>query len=133
MSRGAIDIGSHTATHPDLTRIPPDVAEEEIRTSRQIIEDRLGREVSAFAYPFGRSNSSVRVLVAREYDCACSTRLGVVGASSALDQLQRIEMHYFSSRKRFTALLRGRASSYLAVRRFLRLVRSVADPILSSA
>jgi peptidoglycan/xylan/chitin deacetylase (PgdA/CDA1 family) len=126
MSRGGIDIGSHTVLHPDLTRIRPTRAEHEIRMSRRIIEGRLGRAVTAFAYPFGHSNAEVRAMVEREYECACSTRLGMVDSGSAPYRLQRIEMYYFAPEARFESLLRGQADSYLAVRRTLRLVRGWA-------
>lgn len=126
MAQGGIDIGSHTATHPDLTSLPLDAAENEIRSSRRTIEDRLSRAVTAFAYPFGRSSAALRALVEREYECACSARLGMVGEGSSLYSLKRIEMYYFSSDARFASLIQGEADSYLTVRRMLRLMRGVA-------
>ncbi len=123
MACGGIDIGSHTVTHPDLTRLQPEEAETEIRSSRRMIEDRLGRLVSSFAYPFGRSNAGIRALVEREYRCACSARLGMVDQASTPYLLKRIEMYYFSSDARFESLIRGEANSYLAVRRILRFLR----------
>jgi glycosyltransferase involved in cell wall biosynthesis len=46
-------IGAHTHTHPVLTAIPFERAKEEIRISKQIVEDILQRKVTDFAYPFG--------------------------------------------------------------------------------
>ena len=123
MACGGVDIGSHTLTHPDLTRLRPEEVENEIRSSRRMIEDRLGRLVSSFAYPFGRSNAGIRALVEGEYRCACSARLGMVDQSSTPYLLKRIEMYYFSSDARFESLIRGKADSYLALRRILRLLR----------
>jgi hypothetical protein len=46
-------IGAHTHTHPNLAAVPLDQAKDEIRTSKQVLEDILGKPVSDFAYPFG--------------------------------------------------------------------------------
>jgi peptidoglycan/xylan/chitin deacetylase (PgdA/CDA1 family) len=55
MTREGISIGSHTMTHPILSRIPLKEAEWEIFESKRIIESRLGKQVRLFAYPNGRS------------------------------------------------------------------------------
>src|SRR6185369_12201310 len=41
MHRHGIAIGSHTLTHPDLTRLPLNRIETEIERSKRIIEERL--------------------------------------------------------------------------------------------
>jgi peptidoglycan/xylan/chitin deacetylase (PgdA/CDA1 family) len=125
MARGGIDFGSHTVTHPDLTRLRADAVQKEIRDSKRTIEDRLGQAVTAFAYPFGRSTAAVRVGVELEYKCACSARLGAVSRDAALFRLRRIDMHYFSSEARFASLIRGGGEAYLAARSTLRLVRGL--------
>jgi peptidoglycan/xylan/chitin deacetylase (PgdA/CDA1 family) len=50
-----ISFAAHTHTHPILTRIPLDEAEQEISRSRHIIEQETGCPVQFFAYPNGRS------------------------------------------------------------------------------
>jgi peptidoglycan/xylan/chitin deacetylase (PgdA/CDA1 family) len=49
-----MDIGSHTYTHPNLARLSPAEAEDELRTSKELISDRLGYAIDLFAYPFGK-------------------------------------------------------------------------------
>jgi peptidoglycan/xylan/chitin deacetylase (PgdA/CDA1 family) len=49
-----MDIGSHTYSHPNLARLSRDETEEELRTSRDLISDRLGAAIDLFAYPFGK-------------------------------------------------------------------------------
>jgi hypothetical protein len=44
---------AHTHTHPVLTSLPPHLAQEEIRKSKEELEQILGRPVLHFAYPFG--------------------------------------------------------------------------------
>ncbi len=52
-------IGSHTKTHPDLTRIPIHKAKEEILNSKIELENKLGEKVHFLSYPFGRYNDTV--------------------------------------------------------------------------
>jgi peptidoglycan/xylan/chitin deacetylase (PgdA/CDA1 family) len=48
-----IRIGSHSVNHYCLALLSRDQVQEEVRGSRQILEDRLGLPVNVFAYPFG--------------------------------------------------------------------------------
>src|SRR5262249_56671775 len=57
-------VGSHGLGHADLSRLPADRVAEEVVTSKQLLEDTVGVEVSAFAYPYGRASREVRGLVA---------------------------------------------------------------------
>ncbi len=54
-----IEIGSHTRTHRDLTRLPDDERQREIADARKIIEDKLGRKVTSLALPFGSGTADV--------------------------------------------------------------------------
>jgi len=53
MAANGITFGSHSHTHPILSRMPLDEAKEEIATSKKILEEHLGREVKHFAIPNG--------------------------------------------------------------------------------
>ena len=52
VSTGLVTIGAHTHTHPDLSNAPPGTALEELTTSKNMIEGRLGVSCRHFAYPF---------------------------------------------------------------------------------
>jgi peptidoglycan/xylan/chitin deacetylase (PgdA/CDA1 family) len=54
MAANGITIGSHSHTHPILTRMLLQKAKEEILNSKKIIEENLGIQVKHFAYPNGR-------------------------------------------------------------------------------
>jgi len=58
-ARAGVEIGSHTCTHRDLTRLPPDEVQRELLLSKREIEDRLGREVISLALPFGAATLEV--------------------------------------------------------------------------
>lgn len=48
-----IEIGSHTVSHPALSRVRPDRLAEEIGGSKRRIEQELGHPVVSFCYPNG--------------------------------------------------------------------------------
>lgn len=49
-----MNIGAHTVTHPNLATLAPSAARTEIESGKLELEDRLGIEVTEFAYPFGK-------------------------------------------------------------------------------
>lgn len=48
-----VNIGAHTRTHPILSRCDSARIVEEVAGSKRVIEEQLGRPVSAFCYPNG--------------------------------------------------------------------------------
>jgi len=44
--------GSHTVTHPQLSGLSKDAIEKEVVDSKIAIEDKTGRQVDSFAYPY---------------------------------------------------------------------------------
>jgi len=50
-------VGAHTLSHPMLSQSAPDVAWSEISESKHSLEEALGQEIWALAYPFGDSSS----------------------------------------------------------------------------
>jgi peptidoglycan/xylan/chitin deacetylase (PgdA/CDA1 family) len=50
---GVIGIGAHTVSHPVLSSLPPQTAAQEIRQSKNDLQEILGGEVVSFAYPYG--------------------------------------------------------------------------------
>jgi peptidoglycan/xylan/chitin deacetylase (PgdA/CDA1 family) len=57
-----IEFGSHGRSHQILTRMAIDEARDELLTSRQLIEERLGRKVVSFAYPNGDYSGEIKRL-----------------------------------------------------------------------
>ncbi len=52
------EVGSHSCTHKDLTRLTDGVLKEELIRSKKLLEDITGIEVEALSFPFGRYNMS---------------------------------------------------------------------------
>ena len=65
MAQDGITFGSHSFTHPILSRMPVEKAKEEIFKSKKILEEHLGVEVKHFAFPNGGENDFSEEL--REY------------------------------------------------------------------
>lgn len=51
---GLITIGAHTISHPILSRVDNAQARHEIMQSKQMIEQKIGKNVDYFAYPNGQ-------------------------------------------------------------------------------
>lgn len=72
------EIGAHTMSHPHLPALAPERARAEIFDSKRMLEDRFGREVRHFCYPYGDYNGPVRDLVeAAGYASACTVAPGI--------------------------------------------------------
>lgn len=63
MSGEGVVFGSHSLSHPRLTQIADDRLWIEISDSKKTIEDRTGKEVSFFCYPYGDFNEKVIEMV----------------------------------------------------------------------
>ena len=59
----SFEIGAHTMTHPHLTKVPTEVARQEIVQSKKVLEDMLGTVVQSFCYPAGYFNAEVEHMV----------------------------------------------------------------------
>lgn len=91
------EIGSHTLTHPFLTRLSLKKAGEEISASKKKLEDCFGRSVRHFCYPYGDWNPAVRdLVVAAGYETACTTEFGVNTKATPPFELKRILVRYQS-------------------------------------
>lgn len=59
-----VRIGSHSLTHPFFSKIDRSHLWNELVTSKSLLEDRLGIEVSSIAYPYGDFDSRSKLMVA---------------------------------------------------------------------
>ncbi len=86
-----IEIGSHTLTHPFLTKIPPAEARKEIEDSKKLLEDKLGVEVISFCYPYGDYNEAVvRMVRDAGYQYAFTTTKGSYAQSPSQWEIRRV-------------------------------------------
>ena len=82
-------VGSHGASHADLTRV--ETVEDALAASRQELERRLGSPVPLLAYPHGRRDERVRrAAEAAGYRAAYTTDPGRNGAGTSPFDLRRV-------------------------------------------
>ena len=105
------DIGSHSLTHPYLTRLGVEEARREITDSRKQLEDLFGRRIEHFCYPYGDWNQVVHDLTREAgYQTACTTVPGVNTPADSPFALKRFTARYPSrSFKAIWSRLRGGA------------------------
>jgi peptidoglycan/xylan/chitin deacetylase (PgdA/CDA1 family) len=65
MQEAGVDFQSHSWAHHDLTRLSEAECVRDLRESRELLSDLLGRPVSLLAYPRGRHTAHVRRAAAR--------------------------------------------------------------------
>jgi peptidoglycan/xylan/chitin deacetylase (PgdA/CDA1 family) len=107
LSAEGIEVGSHTVTHPWLSRIALERARAEVRDSKAQLEDLLGRQIEHFAYPYGDYSEAVREGVEEAgYSAACSTRWGKRHTEADLYDLRRVEITGRDSLLQFALKLR---------------------------
>jgi peptidoglycan/xylan/chitin deacetylase (PgdA/CDA1 family) len=92
LESGAI-AGSHTCSHPTLSKIPIENAVTEIRESKQIIERHTRQEVLHFAYPYGKETDyspEVKRELQEVYRTSVTAIDGVNMPGEDLHELRRI-------------------------------------------
>jgi peptidoglycan/xylan/chitin deacetylase (PgdA/CDA1 family) len=83
-----IEVGAHTVTHPQLDTLPITAVDRELRQSKEVLEDALGRRVRHLAYPHGYNSRAVRAAARRAgYASAVAVRHAL---SSPIDEPYRI-------------------------------------------
>ena len=88
-------IGSHSLSHPRLTRLTARDAREEIFTSKKKLEDMFGIPITHFCYPYGEFNPAVRDLVMEAgYESACTVQYGVNTPNTPAFELNRITVRH---------------------------------------
>jgi peptidoglycan/xylan/chitin deacetylase (PgdA/CDA1 family) len=119
----AILLGAHSITHPDLRALDDRELLHEVRDSRLEIEQKTGRAVSTFAYPYGAVDFRTADLVRREFTVGCGTRLRFAGPDADPALLPRLDTYYLESARWFARPFSARTRVYIGFRRLLREAR----------
>jgi peptidoglycan/xylan/chitin deacetylase (PgdA/CDA1 family) len=118
-----VRFAAHTRTHPRLDRCEDRQRIEELRGSRDAIEQRLGEPCRLLAYPYGAASSRVREVARDHFDAAFGTRLDVARPEEDAFDISRIDAYYLRSPRVREALISGDWAGWLRRRRALRGVR----------
>ncbi|MAE60657.1 MAG: hypothetical protein CMJ49_04775 [Planctomycetaceae bacterium] len=118
-----VEIGAHTVSHADVSRIAPARLETEIEACREPIRTELNVDPMTFAYPFGRVSVAAACVVGGFYRAAVTTALRRARMDFAHD-LPRVDMYYFRDEPDLCPVVSGERDRYLTWRRMGRMVRS---------
>jgi peptidoglycan/xylan/chitin deacetylase (PgdA/CDA1 family) len=100
MDSAWISIGSHTVSHPILPHVADEGLAQELSLSREVLSEKLGREIKTFCYPNGDAASrEFAAAKSAGYSVAVTTELRLSNSSDNAVALPRIdaepEMHRF--------------------------------------
>lgn len=105
---GVMSIQSHTATHPDLTKITD--YEYELKQSKDKIEKITGKPVIALAYPYGNFNDKVVAETKKYYLFGLTTTPELFSEKNIKDELYllpRIYIKYSTTLADFAKIVDG--------------------------
>jgi peptidoglycan/xylan/chitin deacetylase (PgdA/CDA1 family) len=110
MQKGGIEFGSHTVSHPVLSRLRDDELRRELSLSRRELEQRLGRQVELLAYPVGGETDFDDRVVGVARECGYRMALTYVSGTNAWPpddcyRLRRLHVERYTTRARFTGML----------------------------
>lgn len=92
MTGDGMNIGSHTISHPDLTKLSPEKARKEIWESKAKFKE-WGIEAKDFAYPAGKYNEEVVKMVKEAgYQSAVTTQSGKAKNTDDFLSLPRVRV-----------------------------------------
>jgi peptidoglycan/xylan/chitin deacetylase (PgdA/CDA1 family) len=97
MLTGGVCFGSHTVTHPILTRVSQEDVNRELFASKQIIESNIGEGIESLAYPNGQRTDFDKFVKecakAAGYRNACTTISGYNTGETHPFELKRFCIH----------------------------------------
>lgn len=95
MQQDGVSFGSHTLSHPAISKLSPAALDHELRASKLVLEERLGVEVQDFAYPFGKPadyENTPGVVERCGYRTATTTNWGINTPGVNLHELRRVSI-----------------------------------------
>lgn len=118
-----VEIGGHTRTHADVSRLTSQGLEDEIMGGAERIRTELGRAPAVFAYPFGAVSDPAVRLVATRFAWGCTTEMRSLTGNEARALLPRLDMFYLREQGQLERWGTARFRYHLRLRAGARLVR----------
>jgi peptidoglycan/xylan/chitin deacetylase (PgdA/CDA1 family) len=123
LAAAGVELGAHGVTHADLTSLAALAAHGEIIASKRAIEERVGCQVTSFAFPYGTSNRGLRSAVSQHYELAVGVTFRRATPHSDPFYLPRIDMRYFGRLSGWPEYLKRPTTWRLTCLRVLRGIR----------
>lgn len=78
LKNSGMNIGSHSFSHPDLSKTSDEKVEREISQSQKTLQDYIGVPITDFCYPAGKyNNRTIEILKKYGYKTATTTKNGI--------------------------------------------------------
>lgn len=131
-----IECGSHGHSHTQLDILPKIKMQEEIRNSKDLLEQHLHKNVESIAYPYGLSSKTLRQIVQEAgYSSGCAIKHSMASPTDDRYALSRIAITSDLSQAEYQDLLMGEGlrSSHkdermrTTIYRFVRKIKSTAN------
>lgn len=123
LHEGGIHIEGHTASHPDMRTLTVEQMQEECERSDALLEQRLGRRPSYFAYPFGYHNARTREFARDRYRATVTTELRYLSRREDSAALPRLDSYYLQAALAQDHLDSPPLRGYMWLRWWLRSLR----------
>jgi peptidoglycan/xylan/chitin deacetylase (PgdA/CDA1 family) len=106
MDANHIEIGSHSVSHPDLTKLAPEELRHQVQDSKLSLEAMLKHPVLDFCYPAGVVNPTVlQAAQVAGYETATTTAAGTLHSASDRFLWTRVRVGGGESLEQFVASL----------------------------
>ncbi|MCC7011627.1 MAG: polysaccharide deacetylase family protein [Planctomycetes bacterium] len=119
-----LQIGSHSRSHPFLSRLSDEQLALELRGSAEDLERELGVRPRSFCYPYGDLDARVVEAARREYALACTTELDLLRADCDKLRLPRLDAFYYRAPGRLEAWGGNSFRAHLWLRASARRLRA---------
>jgi peptidoglycan/xylan/chitin deacetylase (PgdA/CDA1 family) len=132
LAAAGVELGGHTASHAALRGLGETELRRELADSKRELEQRLGRPVRHFAYPYGAFDEAAARAVAASYASSVTTKLAFLAdpgrerPRATLHGLPRLDSYYLREPARRLPLFGAASRRRLAFRALLRRVKSSA-------
>ncbi len=101
-----VSMQAHGHKHIRLSELSKELQEQEIKVSKQILEEITKEEITGFCFPYGSYNDiSKSILKAQNFQFACTTNTGFNSEPFELLELKRVAVNSKYSIKDFSKLL----------------------------
>ncbi len=120
---GGMQVGAHGATHCALRNLTSIAWDSELAGARKQLEDRLGRSVVHFAYPYGVAPKEARIRASAVYETSVTTRYDYLRRPLDLGAIPRLDSYYFREPESLSRLFSTRTRRAVQLRRALRTAK----------
>ncbi len=92
MSAAGMQFGSHTVTHPNLTKLAEPELNWELRESKRVLEERLQLSIDQLAYPIGTASAINATVMSAAEQNGFQLAATYISGANPLGELKRYEL-----------------------------------------